>query len=141
VEGLLGAAYVVCQTQINAVMQIALRVPDRAITFPGGDKEVRALDPQFDGEFSKIELLWALANYYKHQDEWTRDTWDDPKPHQKRTVLVIKAAGLSFGSSGNLRTGAEALGNASYNDTGVFSQIIRVWSTNVRRHVRGKVGR
>jgi hypothetical protein len=107
VEGLLGAAYVVCQTQINAVVQATLRVPDRAITFPNGDApDVRALDPQFNGKYSKIELLWALANYYKHKDQWTRSTWDNPPAQQKRTILVLTAAGLSFGSS--LRTGAQA---------------------------------
>jgi hypothetical protein len=142
VEGLLGAAYVVCQTQINAVVQAAQRVPERVITFPGGEPEVRALGPQFDGKYSKIELLWALANYYKHHDEWTRDTWDNPKPREERTIIVIRAAGLSFGSTGNLRRGAEALGNGSYSeDMELFGRIIRVWSTNVQEYVRSKVGR
>jgi hypothetical protein len=118
IEGLLGAAFIVCQTQITAVTEAALRCRAHAIrgglSFPAfGDKnhEVRRLGPRFDARWSKIEVLWALANYFKHHDEWPPRTWTNPRGLARFTVPVISAAGLQESSSGNLRTGAEALGN------------------------------
>jgi hypothetical protein len=129
--------------QINAVVQAALRVPDpNGVIFPGDDKSVRALDPQFDGTYSKVEVIWQLANYFKHQEQWNSDMWVNPTRSARWTIPVITLVGLSCGgSSSNLRIGAEALGNTAYSDVNVFSQIVRDWSTNVRNHVRAAVGR
>jgi hypothetical protein len=51
-------------------------------------------------------------------------------------VSVITAAGASQGSTGNFRSGAEALGNGTYQDgtyqdLGVFVAIISGWRAQV----------
>jgi hypothetical protein len=70
IERPLGAAYVVCQTQITAIVQAALRCREQSLrnglaftAFGERDHEVRRLGPRFDAEWSKIEVLWALASY------------------------------------------------------------------------------
>jgi hypothetical protein len=136
VENLLGAAYVVCQAQITAVVQAALKVPDHGL---GQAHDVRALGPRFNADHSQIEVLWALANYFKHRDEWPTD-WKNMNGLSKRTATVIEAAGLCCGSSGNLRTGAEALGNSDYNNVTAFYGAISQWSTAVRDRLRSKFG-
>jgi hypothetical protein len=115
IENMLGAAHVVCQAQINAVTKAARIIPDLATTFPN-DRDVHALGSCFHNNYSKVEVIWALANYFKHRDEWRPDTWVNPTGQSKWTVPVIKAVGLISGSTGNLRKGAEALGNHSYTD-------------------------
>lgn len=137
IENMLGTAFVVCQAQANAVLQAALNIPEQTIK----DSEIRKLGPRFDKDYSKVEVLWALANYFKHRDEWGRSMWSNPGNREKLTVDAIKAAGLSVGSSGNLRTGAEALGNVSYTDVGVFYGVVRDWSENVGEHIRVQTGR
>lgn len=145
IENMLGTAYVVCQSEINAVVQAALKVADNAprVTIFQGEKpseresSVRKLGPQFNRKLSTVEILWHLGNYFKHRDEWNPVTWDGGS---KWTLEAIKAAGLQPLSSGNLRRGAEALGNEEYADTAVFQEIIRSWSENVRKQIRAKLG-
>jgi hypothetical protein len=143
IEGLLGVAYVVCQTHITAIAQAALRCRARTVTdglkftaFGDRDHEVRCMGPRFDAQWSKIELLWALGNYFKHRDEWSSDSWTNPQGLERHTVPVILAAGLEPGSNGNLRAGAEALGNPDYADTSVFQRVIREWADQVRKAIQ-----
>jgi hypothetical protein len=131
IENMLGVSYVVCQIQITAVVQAALNVPSHSLNA----HNVRGCGPRFNDDYSKIEVLWALASYFKHRDEWTRKTWTRLSGPARPTVAVIKAAGLKFGSTGNLRTGAVALGNDSYTNVALFEEIIRSWSADVRKHV------
>jgi len=125
VENMLGTAYVVCQNEITAVVQAALNVTDNApnkTIFLGRTRKsrewsVRAVGPQFDKKLSKVEVLWQLGNYFKHRDEWGTSTW---KGGSKWTLQAINAAGLRPGSSGNLRQGAQALGNTEYTNVATF---------------------
>lgn len=146
IENLLGAAYVVCQAQITAVVQAALRAREQAVadglspSFGPSARDVRALGAPFDPSFSKVEVLWALANYFKHRDEWSRSTWTAPTGPARQTVPVILAAGLQRSSTGNLRQGAEALGNTAYEEMSVFQTIIQDWSETVRQRTRAVFG-
>ena len=125
VEGLLGAAYVTCQVKITVVTSAALK-----LIASKKDFEVRAMGPRHDSH-SKVEVLWALGNFFKHRDEWKRSDWDKPTGFARHTIPVLKAIGLEDGSSGNLRTGAEVLGNSTYAQMHVFSDIIDVWGQAV----------
>ncbi len=139
IENMLGTAYVVCQNEITAVVQAALRFDAAAKSsiFLGSrpaerESSVRALGPKFEGKFSKVEVLWHLGNYFKHRDEWDPATWHGANEF---TLGAIKAAGLEPGCSGNLRQGAKALGNTEYSDMDVFQEAIRSWGAEVRKHI------
>jgi hypothetical protein len=147
IEGLLGAAYVVCQTRITAIAQSALRcrariVADDPVFVAFGDRahEVRRSGPRFDVQWSKIELLWALANYFKHRDEWSSDSWTNPQGSAAQTIRVILSAGLKPSSNGNLRTGVNALGSLDYADTSVLQTVIREWADQIREEIRQTAG-
>ncbi len=84
---MLGVSYVVCQAQITAVVQAALNVPDHGLNARG----VRALGPRFNDDYSRVEVLWALANYFKH-----RDSQDMDKP--ERAGQTDRARNQSGGS-------------------------------------------
>ena len=150
IENMLGVAYVVCQVQITAIVQAALGVRKAAdpsfadLSFKAYQIEagnLRRLGPVFKATYSKLEVLWQLGNYFKHRDEGSNAAWADPQHHEKWTVPVIVAAGLASGSTGNVRTGAEALGNKSFTNMAVFEQIIRDWSEDVRKRIRDDLGR
>lgn len=148
IESLLGTTYVLCQAQITAVTHAALRARKQALSdrlpFSAfGDKshDPRSLGDQFDAQYSKIEVLWALANYFKHREEWNRSIWDNPTGPAEFTVPVLLAARLQKSSTGNLRTGAEALGNPDYSNMTVFEDIVRRWADEVRNVTRQAFGR
>lgn len=138
IENMLGVAYVTCQPQISAVVRAVKHFPDQGVSVRGLHK----LGPRFDEKYSKVEVLWELANYFKHRDQWSRKTWANPPDDRtNRTATAIKAAGLSYGSGDNLRKGAEALGNAApYADVAGFHRIVRCWSGHVREHIRARPG-
>jgi hypothetical protein len=129
IESLLGTAYVVCQAKITAVVARAAELLAKK------PHEIRAMGPGFDTDFSKIEVLWALGNYFKHGDEWERSEWDAPTGLRRQTVSALTAAGLK--RSPSFRTGAEALGNRSpYTDAAAFGEIVDEWAAEVRRVAR-----
>jgi hypothetical protein len=147
IEGLLGTAYVVCQTRITAIAQAALCCRTRLVAdglafaaFGDRDHEVRRIGPRFDSQSSKVELLWALANYFKHRDEWSSASWTNPQGPERHTVPVILSAGLESGSNGNLRSGAKALGSRDYAGISVLQMVVREWADQVREEIRKTAG-
>ena len=153
IEDILGAAFVVCQTRITAITSLALQLRQRAVdkgtsfaAFGGKKENVRALGEAASllsvagQSVSKVEVLWALANYFKHRDEWRKMDWTELDKGQQPTVRVIVAAGLAAGSSGNLRRGARALGNTSFEETEVFARIVNEWGEKVRGAIGKELG-
>jgi hypothetical protein len=59
---------------------------------------------------------------------------------KRRVRRGAQGSAFGCGSTGNLRTGAEALGNTAYSDVGVFQEIIRAWAADLREHISNKFG-
>ena len=139
VENLLGAAFIACQTFITAVVSAAMRLHEYCIkeNLPvSGSLAKKAtllgLGAPVGGlGVTDVELLDALANYYKHRSEWRGSDWANPRRRQAATIAVIKRAGLEARSTGNLRTGAGILGNPGYDDLYVFHNLLRAWASRV----------
>ncbi len=55
--------------------------------------------------------------------------WGAPPPKHPadNTILVIRSAGAEQGATGNLRIGAEYLGNREYQDMSVFLGDVSQW--------------
>lgn len=139
VEDLLGAAFVVCQTQITAVTSRALRLrarckyPSRFTAYDDTKVGVRSLGeslPAMPG-ISKVEMIWALANYFKHHEEWPSNDWTKLDKQSRQTADVIQQAGLTPNSTGNLRAAAAHLGNADFIRLEVFGDIVDAWAKKV----------
>lgn len=132
-EVLLGMAFLACQAKITAVTEAVARVRRWSQNDTASRATLRALGPQQNG-YSRVQLLWALGNYFKHRDEWTKEDWETPRPKNRATITTISAFGLDrFGESGNLRRGAEALGNTEFSDMSVFQQIVEEWTKLIPR--------
>jgi hypothetical protein len=148
VDNLLGAAYVVCQANIinivKAVDHVRIVAKRENLPFTGLDKphEIRALGPKFDANYSKVEVLWQLGNFFKHREEWTQRTWDHPKAKMDVvTISVLKAAGLNSPELHGMRDGSAALGNTEHWQLRIFHDIAREWARDVRVNTYGALGR
>lgn len=154
VEGLLGAAFVVCQTQIERVAKTvadlhrcanSLATPVQLTTTTTHRTSIIAFGSHHVAgtTVTEIEALNATANYFKHRDSWPVD-WhatistasakgaDHATTQAARTMMVLHAMGLQGGSTGNLRTASEVLGNPSgYEDVRHFVSILRDWQLSV----------
>jgi hypothetical protein len=77
-----------------------------------------------------VEVLDDFANYFYHLEEW-RIVWSKLSPLQRKTALVIQAAGASPGSTANLLAAATMLGNAECDRLDVFARLVDRWHKSI----------
>jgi hypothetical protein len=140
-ESLLGAAFVVCQASITALVSEIKKLHARYqrseckdLTTTDGKKEsiMRLGSPMVRKTgYSKIEIMNAFANYFKRQTEWP--SWTRATGLAKGTIAVITAVGAKEGMSRNMLQGAKALGNRSDHDLHVFAKILDDWRSAATR--------
>ena len=90
-ESLLGIAFVTAQTYIAGMVSDAnaLIGPDSKVTKERLLKDYSDRVPE--STVTKMELCDALANYFKHHDEW--NGWSVTGRNQK-TISILRAAGI-----------------------------------------------
>jgi len=136
-EALLGVAFISCQTWsarvTGAALHVAKECPSGTAPFTKPE-EVHCLLPIPDCGYSKVELIFQLANYVKHRDEkpTQRAKWHGCGVKSQHTIDVIECAGLENGATDNLWRGAQALGLDRYDHLVVLEEIVRMWANEVR---------
>jgi len=164
IEELLGLAFVAAQTFITrfrgrlawasaivkdefgaglsfATLPKAYEVLARGRALPAGSAQ------------SVVEVINAVANYWKHQEDWP--TTEEPKSgrlitiwnvqshllrkNERRTIEVVTSIGMKPGSTGNLRTAAEALGVTDYADLSPIRQELKVWADSLFEATRAEL--
>lgn len=133
IEDLLGTAFVGCQIYITATVSGTKHFHELSSDEAALEKAAvlsvgsPVLPPT---DYTRVQVIDAFANYFKHRDEWSYD-WSAFSGRSARTVSIIQAAGAQQGSSGNLRTAAEALGLPKYWDLNILHRDIQEWCDNV----------
>lgn len=119
IEALLGTAFIASQTRITAIYAGARGVygslePSRQAKLPPLEekRDVFALGATMAGStYSEVAVINAVANYFKHNDEWDHPgDWSKLTKQSKATANTIMSIGLTSGSTANLRRAAEAFG-------------------------------
>jgi hypothetical protein len=154
VEGLLGAAFVVAQAHINGVVASMQRLAEHTLanghpltSCSGQRREILRIEPRPVGAspYTRVEVINAMANFFKHKDEWTVPWSHLKKPEQKNTAKIVLAIGGRESSTGNLRIALKALDIDPDRLTDLHAEIF-AWGTSVLRAVqlelrtRGLVG-
>ncbi len=159
IEQLLGLAFVVAQSFITtgrARWAMAARVCSKqyGVNFsfsigPNGFGLLRE-SPLLPccSEYTVVEAINAVANYWKHVDEWPttlvangermKSIWvvDSTHNQAKRTTEIAMALGMSPGSTGNLRQAASRLGVTKYNRLSAIRNALFDWAE--RLYQKGK---
>jgi hypothetical protein len=118
VEAIIGIAFVLAQTEIEATVKMAQRLHERATTdgrvlasTKSERWEILKVDsPPVVTNYTRVEVINAFANYFKHRDGWDWPWSRLKKKQEKETAIVIIAAGADENSNTNLRTALHALG-------------------------------
>jgi hypothetical protein len=133
VNDLIGTAFVVCQAHINSICSRVKRIGEflksrGAATLFNNERQVRSLGEPFQAgsPISKVELIFAFANYYKHHDEWPWK-WSDATGYPKRTIDAIQAAGAKRESTSNLVDGLRSLGATDATEVTALGNSIKPW--------------
>ncbi len=127
-EYLYGAVFVACQAYAIGVVSDVNDIRESA-----GKAKLKKLSlykqsPVGNGQTSRIELINALANYFKHNEEW--DKW--PK---NETTKALKYYGVNENTEFPLKFGAEILtGNDS--ELRLVCEILEDWRFGLMEELR-----
>jgi len=134
VEGLIGCSFVVCQVYITHVVSRVQSLQNTAKndskelkTTPDSKQEIRrSFSPKVSStNIGYVEAINALANYFKHNEEWGE--WAKQTGQEKQTISIIQPLGLSYGSSRNLSKGLQTLGG----DLQALFHILKKWQSDL----------
>lgn len=127
VEMLLGAAFVICQTKMTSVLEAWAGLQERKTGTRPNPKDALDDGPILNGQ-PVAWLLWALANYFKHRDEWGYEEWQNPSRQTARTIQLIQSLRLHQDNEGNnLRLAAGQLGCGDDFNVMIFADLIEAW--------------
>jgi hypothetical protein len=145
IEDLIGASLVLLQAKISRVVSCALAVRQAATEFEldlpefDGQVKILALGGTYqDTGSSVVELVWHLGNYYKHRDQWSRDTWEQPERKTEKTIEGIAKVGI--GQHGDLRTAFEFFGlDTHIPDCVPLAKEVQEWAERVYGYARAQL--
>ena len=135
-ENIIGLALVLCQNYINEVVTRILSFYKDYKVFCGDvyheiDPEKKTLiqnyNPKIEGlEYTRVEVINALGNYYKHRDEWKA-----ANAKSKNTIRILVAVGgnvdLNIYWAQNLRNCMKSIGIDHYRNLSALLKILDDW--------------
>ena len=80
-----------------------------------------------NSEQTQVKLIDALANFYKHKDEWPAGAWNSLDGQSGQTAKILQAVGIEQYSTGQFRTGLSILCSESAVPTDM-APILKNWS-------------
>jgi hypothetical protein len=141
IEALLGAAFVAAQAEINALVGYTHRLHELVIEKgyklqTTADSRRCILDfgdqnsnPTIGNSvFSRVRVIDAFANYFKHHDEW--HSWSSANGLAQKTIEIISTVGALEHRTGNLRAGVTALGIENEQLT-ALSEMVALWGSSL----------
>lgn len=151
IEELIGAAFLILQAKIrrvvNAAIQLAAAMKSQQhIEIPSliDDRRIKEIGGGYKGtDTSLISYVWALANYFKHRDDWTHDVWapeeelaefppqNKPRAYELKTRQIVQHGGIVEFSTGNMRTGFEFLDINPYSSCAKLAKGVQQWADEV----------
>jgi hypothetical protein len=141
IEDLLGTAFVGCQIFITATVSGTRHFQELSNDKSAHEKAtvLGIGSPTLAStNYTRVQVIDALANYFKHRDEWTGE-WAALTGRAGQTISIIRAAGATQGNTGNLRTAAQALGVSDYGNLEILHNTIQEWCDNVWNAYRLKI--
>lgn len=151
IEELIGAAFLILQSKIRRVVNAAIQLAatmkaDEHIETPSliDRSRIKSIGGGYkDTDNSLISYVWALANYFKHRDDWTHDVWASEEeledfPSKKRlqenevkTRKIVQQAGIVEFSTGNMMTGLKFFDISPYSSCEKLARSIQQWADSV----------
>lgn len=108
-------------------------------------------EPPSQTPFTPIEAINAVANYWKHHDEWARTSkpdgewlttvWKDKtaRRNEKRTIQIVKELGMSPSGVWNLQKAVKALGVRRYHDLTPVRRRLQAWAASLLKETEAQI--
>lgn len=99
-------------------------------------------------KYSVVEAINAIANYWKHSEEWPvihrkgrlPEAWDVAALKNRGSAQIVIDLGLIPNGPGNLRTAAKALGVKEFDDLLPIRRILSKWAADLLKRARTEFG-
>jgi hypothetical protein len=144
VDQLLGIAFVATQGVITGVRSAVARLSDSCnrhlglkLSFTTDKRSLYRFAPDVREGITEIEAIDAVANYWKHNEEWEVE-WDDGglarwkhSGQNKRTIEIVKCLGVQPLATRNLGVAAENLGVKQQYDLSPLRIKVTSWAGRV----------
>ena len=128
-ESLLGIAFVMAQTYIAGTVSDAYKLMGSGSNLTKEQLLKDYGDRLAGSAVTRMELCDAIANYFKHHDEW--NSWSATGRHQK-TVSILRAAGIEENDDFPCRKAADILwSNNDGSDLEPLLSLISSWRKSV----------
>jgi hypothetical protein len=135
IKELLGLSFLLLQAKIRRVSEAAAKA------YPLTPFSARALEGPYKctGK-SRVELIWAVSNYYKHRDEWDTKVWKDKMAGEqedtklrdsRKTRRIIEKVGIKRRSTCNMRTAYNFFKVDWASDCTPLADMVQEWATAV----------
>jgi hypothetical protein len=137
---LVGSAFVLGQATVTQAVSLVKRMHEelgKPSWIPSDKSEIMKTAAPIHPEtgLSKITIINAIANYYKHHYEWW-DDWSGP-PNSKPTIDVAIQLGLGPKGYHNLEHALHELG--IYPDNlAPLAQLVVTWREELAEHIRAE---
>ena len=108
-------------------------------------------EPSSQAPFTPIEAINAVANYWKHHEEWPRTlepdgawlttVWNDKtaRGNQKRTIQIVRALGMSLSGVWNLQKAVKALGVRRCHDLTPVRRRLQAWAASLLKETEAQI--
>jgi hypothetical protein len=143
VQLLAGAAFVLGQAAIVEAISIATKIRELAGDPPWLPRDKSGLMRTAASihavtRESKITLINAIANYFKHHYEWPA-TWTGAPPRQQRTIDIVRKFGFSPQYEDNIEIALRGFGLA-VNDLQPLATTVQSWREGLAEFIRTRLG-
>src|SRR5262249_36782714 len=134
---LIGSAFVLGQAAITQAVSIITRIYNLAAKpfwLPHGKTTLMSTEAPKHAKtgLSKIVIINAVANYFKHHYEWP-DGWVGASPKQQPTIDLLLRLGLLPNGDHNLDTAVRELG-VNTHDMAPLSVLVLQWRERLAAH-------
>jgi hypothetical protein len=141
---LIGSAFVLGQAAITQTISIAKKIHDLAgkpSWLPHGKNTLMSTEASKHDKtgLSKITLIDAVANYFKHSYEWP-DGWVGASQKQQDTINLVLVLGLAPSGDQNFETAMRELGVGAH-DMAPLSVLVHEWRERLAAHFRGQMNK
>jgi hypothetical protein len=135
IDALLGAAFVTCQAYIAAALATAREAAEPETEPSRGELLRRGTLLVGRTGYTRVELIDALADYYKHRDGWDPD-WAAIERADHRAAEIVASLGAQPRSPDILLRGARALGVDDFRLLDSLATELADWSTTLISELR-----
>lgn len=128
IENLLGIAFVTAQTYITGTVSDIPKLTSSSST-PTKRQLLQDFSEEIPGSnITKMELCDAIANYWKHQEEW--DGWSGT-PKNKRTLEILRGIGIEESENFPCQKVADVLWPGGWQNLEQLLGLISEWRQRV----------